>query len=101
MMNDKITIQTPPTDKDAAGQIVGDWSSLPEVWADIKWPTGAEAVRNGLTTSTVQASMMVRARDDVDTTMRVLHKGATYDIRAVLPNHRDRRFMSLVCEAAK
>lgn len=101
MMNDKITIQTPPTDKDAAGQIVGDWSSLPEVWADIKWPTGAEAVRNGLTTSTVQASMMVRARSDVDESMRVVHSGKVYNIKAVLPYAKDRRFMFLVCEAAK
>lgn len=100
-MADKITIQQPPAERDAAGQAVGDWTSLSPVWADIRWPSGAEAVRNGLTTATLQASIMVRTRADIDETMRVLHNGKLYNIQAILPNHRDRRFMFLVCEAAE
>lgn len=100
MMNDKITIQAPPTTKDAAGQIVGGWSDLVTVWAGIKFQTGAEVLRAGLPVSTVRISALVRERSDIDNTMRLSHKDKLYDIRSVLPSD-DRRFMFLVCESAK
>ncbi|MEX5744655.1 phage head closure protein [Massilia sp. X63] len=100
-MNDKITIQRPPTTKNAAGQIVGEWSDVAAVWADVRHQSGAEVLRNGLPVSTVRASIMIRARADVDNSMRVAYKGALYNIKSVLPNDRDRRFMFLVCESAK
>lgn len=99
-MNEKITIQAPPTTKDAAGQVVGGWTDLVTVWSDIKWQTGAEVLRAGLPVSTVRISAMVRERSDIDNTMRLLHKGKLYDIKSVLPSD-DRRFMFLVCESAK
>lgn len=101
MMNDKITIQRPPTTKNAAGQIIGDWTNMAAVWADIRHQSGAEVLRNGLPVSTVRASIMIRARADVDNSMRVKSKDRIYDIKSVLPNDRDRRFMFLVCESAK
>ncbi|MCA1857451.1 phage head closure protein [Massilia oculi] len=101
-MNEKITLQTPPAGRDAIGQIVGGWESVtPDVWADVRFQTGAEVLRGGLPVSTVRISVMVRARSDIDNTMRIVHKGIGYDIKAVLPNAKDRRFMFLVCEAAK
>jgi SPP1 family predicted phage head-tail adaptor len=100
-MNDKITIQRPPTTKNAAGQIVGEWSDVAAVWSDIRHQSGAEVLRNGLPVSTVRASIMIRARADVDSSMRVTYKGALYNIKSILPNDRDRRFMFLVCESAK
>lgn len=100
-MNDKVVFQTPPAGKDAAGQVIGGWTSLDPVWADARFPTGAEVVRGGLTVATKRASFRVRARADIDTTMRLVHKGEAYDIQAVLPDSKDRRFMFVVCESAK
>lgn len=99
-MNERITIQAPPTNRDAAGQIVGSWTDFATVWAGIKFQTGAEVLRGGLPVSTVRISAMVRERSDIDNTMRLAHKGKLYDIKSVLPSD-DRRFMFLVCESAK
>lgn len=100
-MNERITIQAPPTGKDAAGQVVGDWADVaPNIWAGVKFQTGAEVLRGGLPVSTVRISAMVRERSDIDNTMRLVHKGKHYDIKSVLPSD-DRRFMFLVCESAK
>ena len=102
MMNDKITIQAPPTTKNAGGQVVGNWTDVAlGIWADVKHQTGAEVLRNGLPISIVRASIMVRTRVDINNTMRAVYKGQNFDIKSVLPNDRDRRFMFLVCEAAK
>lgn len=102
MMNDKITIQAPPVTKNAGGQVIGNWSDFaPGIWADVKHQTGAEVLRNGLPVSIVRASIMVRARADINNTMRAVYRGQSFDIKSVLPNDRDRRFMFLVCEAAK
>lgn len=100
-MNDRITIQRPPTMKNAAGQIVGEWTDVAAVWGDVRHQSGAEVLRNGLPVATVRASIMIRARTDVDNSMRVSYKSAFYNIKSVLPNDRDRRFMFLVCESAK
>ncbi len=101
MMNEKVTFQTPPAGKDAAGQVIGGWTSMPLVWADARFPTGAEVVRNGLSVTTKRGSFRVRARADIDATMRLVHKGETYNVQAVLPDAKDRRFMFVVCEAAR
>ena len=101
MMNDRLTIQAPPTEKDAAGQVVGGWTSLPDIWADFRFQTGAEVLRGGLSVATVRVTARVWQRNDIDNTMRAVHKSVAYDIKAVLPDSKDRRFMFLVCESAK
>lgn len=101
MMNDRITIQKPPEGNGALRPPPGAWNDVAAVWADMRFPSGAEVIRGGLTTNVVQASARVRTRVDVDATMRLVHKGVTYNIQSVLPDSKDRRFMFLVCDAAK
>lgn len=100
MMDHKIAIQAQSTTRDAAGQVIGGWADVASVWSDMRFQSGAEVVRAGLPVSTVRISAMIYARNDLNTAMRVAHKGATYDIKAILPA-RDPRFMYLVCESAK
>lgn len=101
MMNDKITIQAPPTGRDAAGQEAGDWTDVATVWAGMHFQTGAEVLRAGLAVSTVRASVMIHEREDITNAMRIIYKGVPYHIKAILPNSKDRQFMFLVCESAK
>ena len=100
MMNDQVTIHAPPSARDAAGQIVGDWVAVATVWADVRFQTGSDVLRNGLVTSIARASVLMRQRGDVDGSMRLTHKGRAYDIKSAMP-HKDRRFMFVVCEEAK
>lgn len=101
MMNDRITLQRRVEGEDTLGQPVDDWSTIAQVWAHVRFQSGAEVLRAGADTSIVKCSIRVRARTDVDTAARVLYKGKAYDIESALPDDRDRRFMFMVCEAVK
>lgn len=102
MMNDRIALLKRTAGRDGAGQKLPEaWAPLPEIWANVKFQSGAEAIRANADVSIVRCSIRIRVRSDVDATMRACYKRVDYDIQAVLPDSNDRDFMFLVCETAK
>jgi len=100
-LNRRITIQQRGATRTPSGQPVpGDWAPLATTWADVRHLSGTASIKAGAETSTVQASMRIRWRTDVDAGMRVLHEGKVYQINAVLPGS-DRSYVDLVCEVTK
>ena len=100
-MNHRIQLMKPPAGTDASGRPLKDWTLLQEVWANVKFQSGAEVIRGGAETSIVKVSIRIRARRDVDASMRARYQGVEYNIRAVLPDSANRDFMFLVCESFK
>jgi len=102
MMNDRIALLRRTTARDGAGQRLPEaWTPLPEIWANVKFQSGAEAMRADADVSIVKCSIRIRVRPDVDATMKARYKRIDYDIKAVLPDSKDRDFVFLVCEATK
>jgi SPP1 family predicted phage head-tail adaptor len=101
MMNHRITLLRAPVGTDAAGRPFTTWTALPEIWADVRFQSGAEAIRGGAETSIVKVSIRIRSRKDVDGSMRARYLGVEYNIKAVLPDNTDRQFAFLVCESFK
>jgi len=101
MMNDRVQILKRIPGRDSAGQPVETWPVLRPVWANVKFQSGAGAMRANADLSIVKCSIRIRVRRDVDASMRVRHLGIDYDIKAVLPDSEDRDFMFLVCESVK
>jgi len=102
MMNDRIALLKRATTRDGAGQrLPAAWTALPDIWANVKFQSGAEAMRANADVSIVKCSIRIRARPDVDATMKARYKRVDFDIKAVLPDSNDRDFVFLVCEAAK
>jgi len=102
MMNDRITLQRREAGADSIGQPTEAWTDLLPVWAHVKFQTGAETIRANAETSVVKASIRIRARQDVDASMRVKFKAWVFEVKAPpLPDDRDPRFVFLVCEAVK
>lgn len=100
MMNDRISIQAQTSTRDAAGQPVKTWAEVASVFAEPRFLSGLETIRAGAEMSVAKVSFRVRARGDVNETMRVIHKGRTYEVKAPpLPDARDSRFMFLACES--
>lgn len=96
--NFRVVLQQRPSGKDAFGQeVVGEWTEVARVWADVRHASGVEAVKSGADLSTVRASVRIRYRAGVDAGMRLLIDGRPYDIRAVMPTS-DRAFLDLACE---
>ena len=100
MMNDRIMLQTRQVGADAAGQPVESWADAAQVWADVRFQTGAEVLRNDLAASIVRISVRIRALAGIDSSWRLVHKGVIYDVKSALLDSQDRRFMFLVCESA-
>lgn len=98
MLNSRVSIQARAAGQDAIGQPSETWATLATVWANIRHPSGSEAIRADAQASIVRASIRVRLRTDVTARMRVVHGAATYEIKAVLPDVARGEFMDLVCE---
>lgn len=97
--NSRIDVQYKAQVMDEAGATIFQWQSLMKLWANIRHSSGAEAIKADKMTSTVNASIRIRWRTDIKAGMRVMLKsGAVYEIQAVLPDCRSRRFVDLVCE---
>lgn len=98
-LNTRIDIQFKIKTADESGATVEAWQPLGRFWADVRHTSGAESIRADVLTGTVKASIRIRYRPDIVAEMRaVLPDGAVYDIKAVLPDLRTRRYTDLVCE---
>lgn len=93
----RIVITQRGTAQDALGQPVVTWNTVAVVWADIRHPSGVQAVKSDADLSIVKASIRIRRRSDVDAGMRVTAGADVYDIKAVLPD-ADRKYLNLPSE---
>lgn len=85
---------------DSWGQPVETWQEVATVWANIRTLTGSSFITNelqagGSEVSRTTASIRIRARSDIDHSMRVVHKERIYEIRSVLPV--DSTYTDLAC----
>lgn len=94
----RVLIQRPTQGRDAVGQPLQDWETVAMAYANIRHGSGSEVIRADAETSKVRASIRIRRRRDVDASMRVIHRGVTYQVQAVLPPKVGSEFMDLVCE---
>lgn len=61
-------IQDPQT-----GEVSQEWVEVAEVWAAIEPVSGREFIQSAATQSKVDARIVIRQRDDVDASMRLVH----------------------------
>jgi SPP1 family predicted phage head-tail adaptor len=99
--NRRVTIQKKVTGTDDWGQPSEDWEDVATVWAWIKAPTGmgtinSEYMSDAGEVSSTKYSIRIRWREDVTAKMRVLCAGRTFDIRSVIYDMVDRKFVDLI-----
>jgi SPP1 family predicted phage head-tail adaptor len=98
----KISIQAPGADRDAAGQpIEAPWTEIAAPWADVRVLGGLETIKAGAVTALTKASIRIRYRTGIDTSMRVVHDGTVYQVQAILPDMARKQYVDLVCEVVK
>lgn len=95
-MRDQIVIESRGTAVDAVGQPVETWSTVATVWADIRHPSGLEAIKADAPTEIVRASIRIDELAGLDSGMRVTHGTTVYAIKAILPVWPT--MMDLACE---
>lgn len=97
-LSTRVVIQT-RTGQDAAGQPTTTWTTFDTVFANVRHPSGAEAMRADKDISINQVRVRIRRRTDITPAMRVSHGGVIYQIKAVLPDTQRLEFTDLVCKA--
>lgn len=101
-MDDRVVLLRPSTTRNAANERVEGFERVQEVWANVKFQSGAEVLRAGADVSVVKCSIRIRARRDVDASWRVRYRGVEYDVKSPpLEDANDRDFAFLVCEGVK
>ena len=81
----KVTIQYAAITQDPnTGAMIENWTELASVWASVEPLSAREFISAGAEQSEVKGKIIMRRRDDVNATMRILYRGLTYQILGVL-----------------
>lgn len=95
----RITIQRPiRTQNPVSGTITQAWEDVATVWASIEALSAREFIAAQAVQSKVAARVVIRYREGIDASMRILHKGKIYNIEGVLPDPKSgREYLTLPC----
>ena len=95
----RITLQNVQPVQDATtGEVSDEWADLATVWAaveplSVREFTAAQAVQSKVTTM-----IIIRYRQGVDASMRILFDGKTYNIEGVLADKKSgKEYLTLPC----
>lgn len=81
----RVTIQAPGQTQDpTTGEILHGWVDFATTWASIEPLSAREYIAAQSGQSEITARIVIRYRDGVLPTMRILHRGKAYAIHGVL-----------------
>lgn len=80
----RVRIEQLTPSKDSDGDPVEVWTLLAEVWAAIEPLSAREFRASQAVQSEITGRITIRYRDDVSASMRIVHRGKTYNIAGVL-----------------
>ncbi|WP_315125305.1 phage head closure protein [Comamonas antarctica] len=80
------------------GQPSKNWEEVAQVWSNVRFGSGSEAMRSGQSVSEVKCSIRIRWRTGITADMRAVSEGVIYEIEAVLPDSQRRQYIDLVCK---
>lgn len=81
----KVLIQYPLTTQDpATGAMIVVWTDVASVWASVEPLSAREFIAASAEQSEVNGKVVIRRRDGIDATMRILYRGLAYHILGVL-----------------
>jgi SPP1 family predicted phage head-tail adaptor len=83
-LNRKITIQSPPTSKDAGGELTGTWSTFATPWSKITDKASTEAMGEGSEVMTTVRSFVIRYRSGITNAQRIYYDSKYWQIVGVL-----------------
>lgn len=78
----KLVTQDPQT-----GEQIETWPDFANVWADMNYQSVREFIAANAEQSEVRGYCAIRYREDIDATMRVVHRGKYYNILGVMADN--------------
>ncbi len=86
-LNKRVTIQKALYSSDGGGGLASEWQSIatnPNVYAAISPLSGGEQLRFHQLENNISHRIIIRYRDDINTTMRLINGTITYDIKSII-----------------
>ena len=97
-MRYEVQLQKPTNTIDTGGGLTEAWSTLANLWADIKPLRGAETYRQGQVQEKTTHLITIRYRRDIGTNYRILYDSDNYNIKYIKNLDNRDRFLELECE---
>ena len=83
----KVTIQAPGLTQDpVSGEMLPGWTDFASVFASIEPLSARDFIAAQANQSEITARIVIRYREGILPTMRILHRGKVYAIQGVLPD---------------
>ena len=97
-MRFEIQLQKPTNTRDTGGGLTEAWTTLSNLWADIKPVRGTESYRQGQVQEKTTHTVTIRYRSDIGTNYRIVYDSDNYNIKNIENVDNRDRFMILECE---
>lgn len=100
-LNERVTFQRAVVGDDGYGNAITSWTDHLTVWADVRETLGKERVDAGRIEASATATVRIRssaASRGLTAADRMVARGATWNIRSVVPVGNDRAMLDLLCE---
>lgn len=82
-LDQRITIEKRTTTSNEFGETIETWSTRATVWAQARPLTGTERERPESTQGRANYAFVIRYRDDVLTTDRIMWRGRAFNVRFI------------------
>ena len=103
-LNRRVTFQKRSGARDEANQPRDEWVNVCRIWCDINTVSGSSFVDREFMSSDREVSRLTtsirtrkRVRNDITADMRAVHGHTVYEIRVVMPDKQDDRFIDIGC----
>lgn len=93
----RLEIQNYGRAENEVGEEVKQWQPYVQLWAKFETSSVKGQVEAGKVTESVVHEIVIRYRQDLDTTMRVVYKGKNYNINHVVNDHERNIETHLFC----
>jgi len=93
-----VKLQSPTRTTDTGGGQSISWSTITDLYADIKPISGGESFTQDQLQETTKHEVTVRYRSDMNTSYRILYGSRVLNIRHVKNVNESDRFYILTCE---
>ena len=97
-LDQRVTIERRQVGSGGLGQPSNTWVPLATVWASVEPLTGREFIQANTLQSPVAARVRMRYMAGITTADRVVHRGKTYSLEAVIDARSAREELVLMCK---
>lgn len=88
----RVRLERPGRTQDPnTGEMIDGWELVATVWASVEPLSAREFIAAQAGQSEVTARIVIRHREGIDATMRILHRGRVYNIEGVLADPKSGR----------